>query len=179
MSWLILFTHGHRHLTLSPEWSRNLVSGLRLVYYDITDTRDSWEREDCPNHGDASKKVDGHGEEASKKRDKAVNLNQKWIFCNELGASWADSSWIFFNTVNFSTLNNFQLFSAKNNFSAKYSPASIAIPMMGQPRSTTRMPPKKQPLPFNFSGCTKNLVDLLTPITSMRPENIEPYSKCL
>ena len=76
-----------------------------------------------------------------------------------------------------STLNNFQLFSAQNNFSVKYSPASIAIPMMGQPRSTTRMPPKKQPLPFNFSGCTKNLVDLLTPITSMRPENIEPFTQ--
>ena len=32
------------------------------------------------------------------------------------------------------------------------------------------MPPKKQQLPFNFSGCTKNNVDFPTPITNIKPE---------
>ena len=38
------------------------------------------------------------------------------------------------------------------------------------------MPPKKQQLPFNFSGWTKNNVDFPTPITNIKPEIIERMS---
>merc|ERR1719431_1151888 len=47
--------------------------------------------------------------------------------------------------------------------------ASTIIPITGQPRRTTAIPPKKQQVPFSLSGWAKNLVVRSIPMQQMKP----------
>ena len=55
--------------------------------------------------------------------------------------------------------------------------SSTHMPMMGQPSSTTRMPPKKAPLPLALCHWKKNLKVLSSPITHASPDRNNIYNQ--